>query len=46
MAENERLKKVLNVFLNESYRFKDAEFEDLTVGELRAVFEANRQLVR
>lgn len=45
MQENERLKKSLNAFLVESYRFKDANFDDLTVAELRAIFEANKQLV-
>jgi hypothetical protein len=45
MQENERLKKSLNAFLVESYRFKDAYFDDLTVAELRALFEANKQLV-
>ena len=45
MQENERLKKSLNAFLVESYRFKDATFDELTVGEIRAIFEANKQLV-
>jgi len=45
MFENEALKRVLNGFLAECYRFKDVEFNELTVGELRTVVEASRKLV-
>lgn len=37
MIENETLKRVLNGFLTDCYRFKDVAFDELTVGELRSV---------
>ena len=44
--ENEKLKKMLNLFMAQSYAYKDLDFEDLTIKELKAVFDTNKQLVR